>query len=50
MLLVVGGIVPDEDIPDLKKAGVAEVFQPGASTLQIADFIRQHVRTAASDK
>jgi methylmalonyl-CoA mutase C-terminal domain/subunit len=50
VLLVVGGIVPDEDIPELKKAGVAEVFQPGASTLQIVDFIRQHVRTAASDK
>ena len=44
VLLVVGGIVPDEDIPQLKKAGVAEVFQPGASTVQIVEFIRQHVR------
>jgi methylmalonyl-CoA mutase C-terminal domain/subunit len=41
---VVGGIVPDADIPELKKGGVAEVFQPGASTQQIVDFIRAHVR------
>ena len=32
VLLVVGGIIPDEDIPGLKQAGVSEVFQPGAST------------------
>jgi methylmalonyl-CoA mutase C-terminal domain/subunit len=44
ILLVVGGIIPDEDIPVLKKAGVAEVFQPGASTQQIVDFIRTHVK------
>jgi methylmalonyl-CoA mutase C-terminal domain/subunit len=44
ILLVVGGIIPDEDIPELKKAGVAEVFQPGASTQQIVDFIRTHVK------
>jgi methylmalonyl-CoA mutase C-terminal domain/subunit len=43
-LVVVGGIIPDEDIPELKKVGVAEVFQPGASTQQIVDFIRAHVR------
>jgi len=44
VLLVVGGIVPDEDISELKQVGVAEVFQPGASTVQIVDFIRGHVR------
>ena len=48
VLLVVGGIIPDEDIPELKKAGVSEVFQPGATTQQIVDYIRVHVRTAAS--
>ncbi len=42
VLLVVGGIIPHEDIPALKRAGVAEVFQPGASTQQIVDFIRSH--------
>jgi methylmalonyl-CoA mutase C-terminal domain/subunit len=50
VLLIVGGIVPDEDIPGLKKAGVAEVFQPGASTQEIVEFIRSHVRTVARDK
>jgi len=44
VLLMVGGIIPDEDIPALKKAGVSEVFQPGASTQQIVDYIRAHVR------
>jgi methylmalonyl-CoA mutase C-terminal domain/subunit len=46
VLLVVGGIIPDEDIPGLKKAGVAEVFQPGASTQTIVEFIRQNVKVA----
>jgi methylmalonyl-CoA mutase C-terminal domain/subunit len=48
VLLVVGGIIPDEDIPGLKKAGVSEVFQPGASTQEIIDYIRSHVRKAAA--
>jgi methylmalonyl-CoA mutase C-terminal domain/subunit len=43
VLLVVGGIIPDEDIPGLKQAGVAEVFQPGASTQAIVEFIRNKV-------
>ena len=46
VLLVVGGIIPDEDIPNLKQVGVAEVFQPGASTQEIVEFIRTHVRNA----
>jgi methylmalonyl-CoA mutase, C-terminal domain len=47
VLVIVGGIVPDEDIPGLKEAGVAAVFQPGASTQEIVDFIRSHVKQAA---
>jgi methylmalonyl-CoA mutase C-terminal domain/subunit len=43
VLLVVGGIIPEEDVPGLKQAGVAEVFQPGASTQEIVEFIRDHV-------
>ena len=43
VVVVVGGIIPDEDIPGLKQAGVAEVFQPGASTQDIVEFIRSHV-------
>jgi methylmalonyl-CoA mutase C-terminal domain/subunit len=47
ILVVVGGIIPDDDIAGLKRAGVAEVFQPGASTGQIVEFIRAHVRLAS---
>lgn len=48
VLVVVGGIIPDEDIPSLKKAGVSEVFQPGATTQEIVEFIRAHVRKPQS--
>lgn len=44
-LVLVGGIVPTEDIPDLKAKGIAEVFLPGTSTEDIVTFIRQHVRS-----
>ena len=47
VLVVVGGIIPDDDIPSLKQAGVAEVFQPGASTEEIVKFMRTHVRPAS---
>ena len=50
VLVIVGGIVPDDDIPGLKKAGVAEIFQPGSPTQAIIDFIRTHPRTAISKK
>jgi methylmalonyl-CoA mutase, C-terminal domain len=36
----VGGTIPAQDIPELKKLGVAEVFTPGAPTSAIIDFIR----------
>jgi methylmalonyl-CoA mutase C-terminal domain/subunit len=38
-----GGIIPQDDIPRLKAAGVAEVFLPGSSTQTIVDWIRQHI-------
>ena len=38
--VVVGGIVPDQDAAELKRLGVAEVFQPGASLDAIVNFIR----------
>ena len=38
-----GGIIPDEDIDELKSKGVAEVFTPGASTQDIISWIHQHV-------
>ena len=48
VLLLVGGIIPDEDIPGLKAQGVAEVFQPGASTQDIVEFIRSQVMSKAT--
>ena len=47
VLVVVGGIIPDEDANELKKIGVAEVFQPGASLEKIVSFIRESVQQPA---
>jgi methylmalonyl-CoA mutase C-terminal domain/subunit len=43
--VVLGGIIPEADIPGLKKDGIAEVFLPGTSTQEIVDFVRTHVRS-----
>ena len=45
--LIVGGIVPDEDAEELKRQGVAAVFQPGASLDSIVQFIRSAVDAAS---
>jgi methylmalonyl-CoA mutase C-terminal domain/subunit len=47
VLVLVGGIIPDEDAAELKKLGVAAVFQPGASLEAIVDFIRSSVKQTA---
>ena len=44
VLVLVGGIIPDQDIAALKESGIAEVFQPGASTEEIIAYVRNHVR------
>ncbi len=41
-LFVVGGIIPDEDIPLLKDNGVHMVFTPGASLQEVVDYIRSN--------
>ena len=43
IVVVVGGTIPNQDIPELKELGVAEVFTPGAPTQAIVDFIRDNV-------
>jgi methylmalonyl-CoA mutase, C-terminal domain len=43
-LVIVGGIVPEEDVPKLKEQGIAEVFLPGTNTQRIATFIRENVK------
>ena len=42
--LLAGGIIPDEDIEELKKVGVVEVFTPGASTKDIVEFVRNRIQ------
>jgi methylmalonyl-CoA mutase C-terminal domain/subunit len=43
VILVAGGIIPDEDIPHVQKMGFAGVFGPGTSTQDIAAFIRTEI-------
>lgn len=45
ILVVAGGIIPEKDIPRMKKAGIAEIFLPGSSTQEIVKWIETHVRT-----
>lgn len=43
-----GGVIPGDDVPELKRRGVAEIFLPGSSTQQIIEWIRQNVRPRAA--
>jgi methylmalonyl-CoA mutase C-terminal domain/subunit len=44
VLLIIGGIIPDDDFPRMKEAGVAGIFQPGTAMDEIVEFIRKNVR------
>ena len=44
ILVFGGGIIPDDDIPVLKAAGVQAIFQPGTHTKEIVHFLRQNVQ------
>lgn len=48
IVLTVGGIIPDADIPELKVMGVAQVFTPGTTTQAIVEWIRANVGQAAT--
>ncbi len=48
VVVLVGGIIPEPDIPGLKKAGIAEIFLPGASTLDIVAYIRKRFSAASA--
>ena len=41
--VIVGGIIPENDIPGLKKIGIAEVFLPGSSTQNIVRWIQENI-------
>ena len=43
VLVVVGGTIPADDIAELKRLGVAEVYTPGAPTAQIVDFLKERL-------
>jgi len=47
VLVLVGGIIPDEDAAELKRLGVAGIFQPGASVDSIVQFIRERAPQTA---
>ncbi|HHY04217.1 MAG TPA: cobalamin B12-binding domain-containing protein [Thermoanaerobacterales bacterium] len=44
ILVIGGGVIPDEDIPGLKEAGIAEIFTPGTPTSRIVEFIKENVK------
>ena len=47
VLVIGGGVIPDDDIPGLKAAGIAEVFTPGTPTSVTIDFIKQNLKRKA---
>ncbi len=46
--VIAGGIIPDEDIPVLKKIGISEIFLPGSSTEDIVKWIEGNVKGSSS--
>ncbi len=46
ILVVGGGVIPEEDIPALKEAGIAAIFTPGTPTGVSIDFIRENIKRA----
>ena len=48
VLVVLGGIIPDADLPGLKAMGVSAVFRPGTAMQDIIDFVHTHQRPAPS--
>ena len=48
VLVLAGGIFPDEDVPKIKEMGITGVFGPGTPLGEIVDFIREHVGQPAA--
>ncbi|GAB4408456.1 MAG: cobalamin B12-binding domain-containing protein [Anaerolineales bacterium] len=44
VLVFGGGIIPDQDVPELKRLGVRGIFGPGTSTDTIVEFVREEIR------
>ncbi len=50
MIVIGGGIIPEDDIPHLREAGIAAVFLPGTTIETVASFIRDKVRPLAAGR
>lgn len=44
VLIIGGGVIPEDDIPGLKEAGVEAIFTPGTPTSEVVKYIREHVK------
>jgi len=44
IIIIGGGVIPEEDIPELKRLGIVEIFTPGTDTSDIIKFIREKVK------
>ncbi|RPJ41385.1 MAG: cobalamin B12-binding domain-containing protein [Deltaproteobacteria bacterium] len=44
LLVLGGGVIPEEDIPALKSAGIREIFGPGTTTEAIVKYVQDHVK------
>ena len=47
ILVIGGGVIPDDDIPELKEKGISEVFTPGTPTQITIDFIKENIKKKA---
>ncbi|HEY7483360.1 MAG TPA: cobalamin B12-binding domain-containing protein [Streptosporangiaceae bacterium] len=47
IVVFVGGIIPEADMPELENLGIAKIFTPGATTQEIVDWVRGHVPVGA---
>ena len=44
VLIMGGGVIPEDDIPGLKEKGIEEIFAPGTSTKDVVEYIRTHIK------
>ncbi|WP_025642452.1 cobalamin B12-binding domain-containing protein [Schnuerera ultunensis] len=44
MLIIGGGVIPDDDIPKLKEAGIEAIFTPGTPTTEVIEYIKNNLK------
>jgi methylmalonyl-CoA mutase C-terminal domain/subunit len=47
MLVIGGGIIPQSDVDELRKLGVARIFGPGSRTVEIADYVKEWFKSSS---